>query len=249
MPAKTINEVIAQLDTIVANSEKNKSPLGYFAVLYRMVTIRVRDGILAGEFEDNARMERLDVLFANRYLDAYQCLESKKKTTQSWSLAFEKAKKNDGLILQHLLLGINAHINLDLGIAASETVGSNSLEPLKGDFNGINAILSEMVDDVQNRIGKVSPLFRLLDPLTGAMDEKLVNFSIGIARDGAWEFAQSYHKSSDKATALAVRDDSIAKLADALANPKSRWLNTVLKVIRLFESKNAAKVILTLQKP
>ena len=46
------------------------------------------------------------------------------------------------VILQHLLLGINAHINLDLGIAAVETSPGNQLAPLKNDFDMINKLLA-----------------------------------------------------------------------------------------------------------
>lgn len=247
MPDQTIHQIIQQLSQIVEDSKRERSPLGYFATLYLMVTERIRDGIAANEFEDNARMERLDVLFANRYLEAYQLLKSGQQPTHSWAVAFDKAKANDGLILQHLLLGINAHINLDLGIAAAETVDNGSIEPLKNDFNRINAILSTMVDEVQSRIGKVSPLFGLLDPLTGRMDEKLANFSINIARDGAWQFAQTYHATQNKQVEIQKRDAIIATLAENLANPKSRWLRSVLATICFFETKNAAKVIDVLQ--
>ena len=43
---------------------------GYFTVVYRAVTERVRDGIAAGDFADGEQMEHFDVLFAQRYLDA-----------------------------------------------------------------------------------------------------------------------------------------------------------------------------------
>ncbi len=247
MPCQTIQEVIDELALIIENSKKEKSTHGYFALLYRMVTLRIRDGIAANEFEDNPRMEKLDVLFANRYLDAYHIERAGKKPSKSWQVAFEKTKKNDGLILQHLLLGINAHINLDLGIAAAETVGTASLEPSRNDFYKINTILSELVDDVQDRIGKVSPLFKLFDPLAGLADEKLANFSIGIARDGAWQFAENYHRAQNKQQCIGLRDEIIALLGAQIANPKSRWLRSVVATIRFFENKNPEKVMQALE--
>ena len=42
MPAKTIDEVIQQLDEIIDRSYWQKSRLGYFAALYRKVTIEVK---------------------------------------------------------------------------------------------------------------------------------------------------------------------------------------------------------------
>src|SRR5690606_41399624 len=59
------------------------------------------------------------------------------------------------LVLQHLLLGMNAHINLDLGIAAAETAPGTALPALKRDFDEITTLLGEMLDDVQDRIGRI----------------------------------------------------------------------------------------------
>ncbi|NRD79987.1 hypothetical protein HPT25_21870 [Bacillus sp. BRMEA1] len=40
--AKTIDEVIWQLDEIISLSKQSKSKIGYFASLYRMVTVNQR---------------------------------------------------------------------------------------------------------------------------------------------------------------------------------------------------------------
>ena len=241
----SIDQIIDELAQIIEDSKKYNDPAGYFAALYQKVTIRVRDGILNVEFEDNARMEKLDVLFASRYLDAYQQFKKGQLPTQSWAVAFKASQQKKGIILQHLLLGMNAHINLDLGIAAVETVGSGKLKVLKNDFYAINQILAQMVDDVQDSIGKASPLFGILDPLTGRADEDLVNFSISIARDGAWEFAEKLYlaRKQEKESIIADRDFRIAVLANNLGNPKSRWLRSILRVISWLEWTNTTRVI------
>jgi hypothetical protein len=74
MEAQTIDEVISQLETIIQNAIKSNSRAGYFAALYHKVTSRVKEGIQAGEFENGTRMEQLDVIFANRYIIAYNQL-------------------------------------------------------------------------------------------------------------------------------------------------------------------------------
>ena len=68
--ARSIEEIIDRLSGIVTETKAENSPLGYFAALYRKVTLQVKSDIDDGRFEDNARMERLDVIFANRYLAA-----------------------------------------------------------------------------------------------------------------------------------------------------------------------------------
>jgi len=241
--AQTIDEVLKELDTIIAQCAEDNSALGFFTVLYRKVTARIKDGILQSEFEDNSRMEKLDVIFANRYIEAYKQYKTGKTPTKSWQIAFNASKDKDKLILQHLLLGINAHINLDLGIAASETVVGSNLDSLKVDFDNINKILSELVEEVESKIASVSPLFKLLDFIAGKLDEKLVSFSINIARDGAWKFALEYHHSDNQQESIDIRDSKIATLGKEVSQPKLRLLKISLFVIKLFESKNNKKIM------
>ncbi|GGG22397.1 hypothetical protein GCM10011344_23960 [Dokdonia pacifica] len=241
--ATTIDEVIAILGDIITTEVAANSNLAFFPILYKKVTERIKEGIIQKEFEDNPRMERLDVIFANRYLEAYFTYKEGKKPSLSWENAFEVAKNQRLLILQHLLLGINAHINLDLGIAVSETMGPDgNLENIHADFNKINAILASMVDGVQQKIGRVSPFFYLLDKVADGKEDLIATFSINIARDEAWLFANEYHDATDKETVFSKRDTSIGDIAIKLSTTKSRILRWVIRFIRWFESKNVAKV-------
>ncbi|MCH7410862.1 DUF5995 family protein [Belliella sp. DSM 111904] len=231
---KNIQEVISKMDEIIGECESESSRIGYFAILYRQVTVRIALGIAKGEFEDNPRMEHLDIIFAKRFIDAYEGYKSGKLITKSWQTAFDAAKSKHHIVLQHLLLGINAHINLDLGIAAVETVGTANLSTIKNDFDNINVVLGELVDGVKNNIGALSPLFRLLIRFAKDKDELLVNFSIRIARDGAWKFANDYHLAIDKADCISTRDLIIAGLAEEMIRPGSR-LSNILKIISFTE--------------
>ncbi|MEO8436583.1 MAG: DUF5995 family protein [Pyrinomonadaceae bacterium] len=55
MPAQTIDEVLAQLGEVIHRARQQSDRLGYFATLYRNVTLRVKEGIAAGLFEDGTR--------------------------------------------------------------------------------------------------------------------------------------------------------------------------------------------------
>ncbi|MDX1622278.1 MAG: DUF5995 family protein [Nitriliruptorales bacterium] len=237
-PARDIDEVIGALDTIVARSQEEGDPLGYFAVLYRAVTAKVRDGILSGFFDDDERMERLDVLFANRYLTAVERYRDDLGTTRSWQLNFEVAESPTPIVLQHLLVGINAHINLDLGIAAAETVPASELPDLKRDFQRINEVLASMMARSQTALAEISPWLGLLDTFGGRTDDELVRFSIEIARSEAWWFATELARldRSEWAPVIAARDDQVAGIGRAVRRPG--WLTPVLWLIRLRESKD-----------
>jgi hypothetical protein len=188
--ARTIDDVIARLGDIVTYCRRTDSRLGYFPALYRKVTIQVKEDIAAGRFDDGARMERLDVRFANRYFAAFDQHRRGATPTRSWAYGFARAASPDPLILQHLMLGINAHINLDLGIAAVETAPAEALPALRTDFERINTILAALVDEVQDEIAALWPAMGVLDRLGGRLDEALCNFCLAKARVMAWTRAE-----------------------------------------------------------
>lgn len=244
MPAQTIDEVIGELETVIQQCINKQHRAGYFAVLYHRVTCRVKEGILNDEFEDGKRMERLDVLFANRYLNAWYRWGSGQPTSTSWKVAFDTTSQSSAIIMQHLLLGINAHINLDLAIAAVETMKGGVFTQILGDFNFINGILAALIDEVQDSIGKVSPLMLLLDLHARNHDEMLVQFSINVAREGAWRFALELNdkKVPDDQFCINTRDKAIERIASKIANP-GRWIGFTLKIIRLLEWRKPGEVI------
>ena len=96
--ARDIDEVIAQLDDIIARSIRDGSRLGYFAALYRKVTAKVKEGIAQGRFEDGPRMERLDVTFANRYLEA---MDQFRRGKQNHSVLARVLQSRGGLETNH----------------------------------------------------------------------------------------------------------------------------------------------------
>ena len=136
MIASNTSEVIEIINTIISDAKADNSRHGYFATLYKQVTLQVKQGIDEGRFTEPARMDRLDTVFANRYFEAYGKFK-KGQATRSWRVAFRHNKSQELIILQHLLLGINAHINLDLGIAVAE-LNLDDFDSFKGDFDQIN---------------------------------------------------------------------------------------------------------------
>ena len=244
MPASTIEEVLSQLQEIIDSSEKSDDRIGYFASLYYKVTSQVRDGITQNKFEDGPRMATLDVIFANRYLAAMEQWKKNQPLTNAWKIALEATRSRRTLVLQHLLLGINAHINLDLGIAAVETMQSGQIEDIHNDFNSINTIIGSLTYEVIHDINQVSPLISLIGLHSGNNESLLVQFSISNARDGAWCFAEDLSKrtGTDYSNGISARDADIAKLADTLVRSRG-VIRFTLWIIHLFEWKNVRKVI------
>jgi len=241
----TIDEVIARLTEIIDVSRRENSRQGYFAALYRKVTICVKEGIAAGRFQDGERMELFDVIFANRYLEAYDQYRLGKDPSECWKISFEAATEWRPLILQQLLLGMNAHINLDLGIAAVTVSPGNQLESLKHDFDVINMILSSLVLPVQKEIGGLSPWINFLEKIDPSADDAIINFSMRVARHEAWCFALKLNEldQQQQAAAIAAHDREITALGKVVLRPPGILFKLGLTLIRLRESNDIPAII------
>lgn len=221
-PAKNIDEVIAQLNEVIQWSIDNQSPYGIFPALYVVVTEKVKEGIARGDvFQDGPRMEILDVTFANRFLEAFHQHRTQVKPSLSWQQCFEACDQFPSqLILQELLVGMNAHINLDLGIAAATTMIGHEVKALQKDFMSINIILNALVDDIKDDLIHLSPRFGwILRHLVG--EDAILEFSIKIARNEAWAFCKRLAgtPAPEWPTAIATKDKKTAKLGKLVRSP------------------------------
>ena len=220
MPIDTIDDVIAELDSIIQRSMDEGSRHGYFAALYRRVTRRVEAGIAAGRFQDGPRMERLDVVFARRYLDAYDAFRAGQTVSRCWLVAFQAGSDPLPCVLQHLAAGMNAHINFDLGVAAAEVAPGDALPDLHEDFNQINNVLAEETTGVEQALAGLSPALHLMRDAGMLTDHQIANFSLTKARDLAWMTAEQMASNPpDRDLRLALLDDTVALLGAAVLNP------------------------------
>ncbi|MBZ4037435.1 DUF5995 family protein [Flavobacterium sp. 17A] len=248
VPANTIKEVLSCLEAIITEAEATNSRLGYFAALYHKVTLKVDEDIQNRLFENPERLELLDVLFANRYLYAlheWKIDKNSTKVSKSWKIAFESSENSSILILQHLFLGMNAHINYDLGIAVKEANDNGcSIDELRRDYNAINNILSSLTYSVINKLNIVSPLISLIGLTGNKSNSLLVQFSLGNARDGAWCFATDLisKEKSESETFINQRDSEMEQLGALLITNKG-LLKIGVFFIHLFEWRKVNKII------
>ena len=239
-----IAEVIDQLTDITSWARTAGSRLGYFAALYRTVTIEVQRGISEGRFENPERMEELDVIFARRYLDAFASYQVGRPVPRSWRVAFGAAERWRPIVLQHLLLGMNAHINLDLGIAAATVAPGEELASLRHDFDEINAILAGLVGAIESEISAVSPWIHLIATVGGDADNALVMFDMKVARRIAWDVATRHAPLASPAqqSHLERVDLAAALVGRAILQPPL-LTTAALLMVRARETTATAKVI------
>jgi hypothetical protein len=244
-PAATVDDVVRLLTAVVDDARATRHRRGFFAAVYLQMTHAVERGMDAGAFDDGERMGRFVVRFANRYLEALATFRAGGDPTRAWKAAFQCAERRDRLILQHVVMGINAHINLDLGIAASEVVPADQILTLRGDFERINSVIGSLLDPMQDAIGKFSPLLGLVWRVADEPDDEVLNFSFGVAREEAWKHALllSRQPLEDRPAIIDSFDRTAALLARVVNDPGGLCGRAVVAAVRATERQDVPRVI------
>jgi hypothetical protein len=247
-PATTLDEVVADIDAVIDWSIEAPSRLGYFAALYKRITVAVKTAVSDGVFEDGPRLARLDVAFANRYFDAlngYFHPDGYAKPTRSWRLTFDAAARPEPIMLQHMLAGVNAHIGLDLGIVAQAV--DTATRDMKTDFDRINAVLASQVSGVIADIDELSPALADVYAVLMKNEIFLIDQSVTAFRDDAWRFATvlALEPGFLQPVTIRVRDVTVAGQGALVYDPPDvvGLIQTAIDAIAARESRDVVRNI------
>lgn len=243
-----INDVIAQLSKVVdwsLNGPQSPNRLGYFAALYLRVTAAVREKIGTGYFQDDARMEHLDAVFADRYLTAIDHYATgQNDVPPAWLMAFQQGVRSDLIIVQQLLLGMNVHINLDLAVAAVRSCPGPALAPLHDDFMKITDLLAGIVPTVIAELGSLSPLMGLLNFLDENGEIEVLNFSMNAARTASWALATHLNTLTqlEQDAEIARMNIVVQEIGNRIVSP-GFILQRIVNLVHASESHDVAAII------
>ena len=216
--------------------------VGYFAAMYARVTSNIATSIAQGRFEDGARMDRFATTFAGFYT---RCHATPPTRPACWQASFDVAHRSELIILQHLLIGINAHVNFDLPQATAEVArATGDLQSVKGDFDAINDLLGAIYTDLLRDLDRVSRWSNEAAALGGG---RLFNFSLRRARDQAWSGAERLFAmdEAERAGEVAELDRLVSVLAFLISEPKPP-VKLLVRLARRFEEGDARLVIAAL---
>jgi hypothetical protein len=165
---------------------------GYFPAMYARITSEVETAAAAGRFADPPRMEA----FARAFAEWYPRLRHDDgRVPGCWQAASDVAGDGRLMIVQHLLLGINAHVNHDLPqVVVALAPRGTDLAGMRADFDAVNDILAESLPMVLSSLGTVSRWVNTAAVLGGG---RLFDFSLQMARCRAWEAAVRMHALAD----------------------------------------------------
>jgi hypothetical protein len=212
----------ARLDALRPEDNARREFLG----TYQRTTIAVGRAVADGVFEDGPWVEDWDVAFADLYLRALDADLAGDRVPRPWRLAFEARA---GLhALQHVLLGINAHINYDLPQALLAVISDAEfhdpavLDRRRRDHERIDRVLSARVAAEDHELATRSArslLDRLLQPLNQSASKRFLRE----ARQKVWHNTAELQRArlagpEEYAVRLAELELlSAAKIADLLA--------------------------------
>ena len=222
---RTIDDVVQGFDALEVRFRAAGDRRAIFVTLYGTVSTEIRARLAQRFFSDNEWVARYAVTFGNLYLDALDDYEAHRRdrVPKAWRLCFDLARSAEGLVVQDMLLGINAHVNHDLPFALEAISIDPDRARRHGDHGAVNAVLASVVERATARIAELyAPGLAPLDEIAGPLDELLGLFSLQVARDSAWESALALSNARnpiERRLACSLIDSRAAIMARLLRAP------------------------------
>ncbi|MCA0377368.1 MAG: DUF5995 family protein [Gemmatimonadetes bacterium] len=224
-PFRTPADVRAGLGALEQHFLRTRDRRGVFLTAYRTITEAVEAQIAAQGFRDSAWVSRYLVAFGTLYRDALaaDAAGDRAKVPKAWRIAFDAARAGRGWVIQHLILGVNAHINHDLALALLVAGIDTDRATRYADHTAVNAVLERATPALKAQVSALwAPLLTRLDAAAGTLDDDVTTFSIPKARDHAWAMAVALDATRGRPTEALLRtalDEQAAVVAQLTLTP------------------------------
>lgn len=173
--AHVLDELQERLDSLPDGMEFRRT----FIATYRRTTEAVGSAIEDGSFNDPQWVAAWDSAFADLFFVAHDADLAGEPPPRPWRLAFSPPERLN--TLQHLLLGMNAHINFDLPQALLAVITDDDfadpvlIDRRRGDHERIDHILASRVSAEDSHLGGSRRLLdHLLTPLNRASSKRFL---------------------------------------------------------------------------
>lgn len=225
VPFTSVPEVLTCLSELEAALYAQQDRRAVFTTTYLTMTREIAARIVHQDYHDPEWVGQYAIAFAELYRLAFLAYErgEREKVPRSWQISFDTSSRGENLLLQDMLLGVNAHINHDLPLALVAVTIDPRREERRDDHFAVNEAIRHATDAVQDRFGHLyAPVYKLLDRVLGDYDERIANFSIEKARLNAWASAVSLAGARTDAERAVVRqtiDDQAVVMARLVRLP------------------------------
>lgn len=216
---------------------------GYFPAMYARVTERIALAATDGRFAEPDAMLRFAGEFAAWYL---RPRSGAPPIPGCWTAGWDVAGDGDLLIVQHLLLGMNAHINYDLpNVVTTLAVERGDLAGMRADFDAVNDVLVATMPDVLHDLGRLSKWVNLAAARGGG---RAFHFSLAAARAQAWRAAERMYRldAAARPAAAAELDEAVRVLAYLVTQPgrPARWLVPIGRMLEANDPRQVTRGLL-----
>ena len=225
-------ETLEQLQGILKRLPpvEQRNPVAVFNTLYTKVTKCVLHDLRRKQFKNPEFMAKLDVEFAERYLVAlrrFTGMDQSAPTPVAWTTLFDRRGDRALRPIPAAVVGVNAHVNFDLTFALLTALGDvrpRRRSPEHKDYLHINKIFRKEIPKLRNEFE--TDLARLVDRLSGTLDDALQSRLVILTRGLAWRRAQSLWPERDDLATTQDVEDGMDRRAALLGRCvlRLRWL-------------------------
>lgn len=189
--------VLVTMQTHIDRWEQSRDQRVIFLTCYAMMTQNMLTALARGEFADRVWVSALLHRFAEYYFEALDAYDRRADVPMVWRQAFETCTRPRVHVIQHLLLGVNAHINYDLVLVLVEMLRDEwpQLSPEQAraryaDHLHVNQVIYDTLDRVQDEVvERYSKSMALVDKAFLRADEWLLYRLIRTWREQVWNNA------------------------------------------------------------
>lgn len=182
------NQLVCLEENLIAKQDRR----AIFLSVYALTTFKIAEQVDAGYFNDTPWIEEYQLEFANQYRRAFYDYEAGNyfDVPKVWRVAFDASKSGKTLIVQDILLGMNAHIDFDLAYTLRDVDIKNNRSAKYEDHNLVNNVLSGIVGDITAALTSIyGSNYAAIDLALGDIDDKLIGTGMIMAREQAWNNA------------------------------------------------------------
>eukprot|EP01119_Soliformovum_irregulare_P002170 TRINITY_DN1233_c0_g2_i1.p1 TRINITY_DN1233_c0_g2~~TRINITY_DN1233_c0_g2_i1.p1 ORF type:complete len:280 (+),score=38.97 TRINITY_DN1233_c0_g2_i1:32-871(+) len=166
-------------------------PRAVFAVAYLFMTANAKKLVQNLYFDDGNKMVDFISTFAGRYLAAYTAWDNGQYNNVSlpWAVYYNFLDSKRSDVTQDITIGMNAHINYDLGIAAYQQGYASSR--WRNDYYRVNDLMAQVDTNVTLALGRYDPQFYNTDWVSQTYFQASIDF-VTSWRSNAYSQALAY---------------------------------------------------------
>lgn len=208
MPIKTVPDVMEHMLILQEELEHTTlHNLRAFNQTYYIITKNVYTKIGTGFFLHDDLMQKIDIIFAKYYFDALKQYVDHKPTYKAWKVLFDHCKSGTNYQFIYMAMGVNAHVNNDLGMALYDGLNHDRF---KADFEKVNDIIRTCLKEVVLLLREDSKVINGLKNTFEEVYAYFLNFLIADWRGNAWNNYQKLRHSSGSRTSIELSALAIA---------------------------------------